>query len=205
MLTARHRELLKQKPYEVHVWHVEQYEHEAVWIPGGCAHQVGVLGTAFTGYLDCRTVSAQLQAPPARKCSIPCISHARVLATPPGLSPLDRCATCAAPSRWRSTLCRPMPCTSAWSCGASLGEWAQSFMSVFWSDALGWKSGVRGAARHCNAYFNESQPPPNTALLLHLLFRQGAKKELQLWQADHPGQQEEDVGSRHFADKLQAG
>lgn len=34
--------------------------------------------------------------------------------------------------------------------------------------------------------------------------RQGAKKELQLLQADHPGQQEEDVGSRHFADKLQA-
>lgn len=34
--------------------------------------------------------------------------------------------------------------------------------------------------------------------------RQGAKKELELWQAEHPGQLEEDVGSRHYADKLQA-
>ena len=40
MLTAKHRALLARKPYGVHVWHVEQYEHEAVWIPGGCAHQV---------------------------------------------------------------------------------------------------------------------------------------------------------------------
>lgn len=40
MLTATHRQLLQRDPYNVHVWHVEQYEHEAVWIPGGCAHQV---------------------------------------------------------------------------------------------------------------------------------------------------------------------
>ena len=42
MLTAKHRELLQRPPYNVHVWHVEQHEFEAVWIPGGCAHQVGL-------------------------------------------------------------------------------------------------------------------------------------------------------------------
>ena len=35
--------------------------------------------------------------------------------------------------------------------------------------------------------------------------RAAAKKELQLWQAENPGLEEEDVGSRHFADKLQVG
>ena len=41
-------------------------------------------------------------------------------------------------------------------------------------------------------------------VLLFFVCRQGAKKELELWQAEHPGQLEEDVGSRHYADKLQA-
>lgn len=40
MLTERHRELLRGAPYRVHTWHFEQYEWEAVWIPGGCPHQV---------------------------------------------------------------------------------------------------------------------------------------------------------------------
>lgn len=30
-------------------------------------------------------------------------------------------------------------------------------------------------------------------------------KELALWQADNPGQREADIGTRHFADKLQIG
>lgn len=45
MLTTKHRELLRER-YGVHVWHVEQYEHEAVFIPGGCAHQVGLTASA---------------------------------------------------------------------------------------------------------------------------------------------------------------
>lgn len=34
--------------------------------------------------------------------------------------------------------------------------------------------------------------------------RRGAQKELEVWQAEHGDEPEEDVGSRHYADKLQA-
>lgn len=50
MLTSRHRELLRER-YGVHTWHVEQYDHEAVFIPGGCAHQVRPPGAQQPGTL----------------------------------------------------------------------------------------------------------------------------------------------------------
>lgn len=39
MLTEAHRLRLREPPYSIHVWHVEQHEGEAVFIPAGCPHQ----------------------------------------------------------------------------------------------------------------------------------------------------------------------
>ncbi|EFN51679.1 hypothetical protein CHLNCDRAFT_139911 [Chlorella variabilis] len=104
MLTRRHRELLAAPPYRVHTWHVEQYEWEAVWIPGGCPHQVRNLRSSIKVALD--------------------------------------------------------------------------FVSP---EAVG------------------------ECMVLREEFRRSAMKELALWQADNPGQREADIGTRHFADKLQIG
>jgi hypothetical protein len=69
MLTATHRRLLRER-YGVHVWHFEQYEWEAVWIPGGCPHQARpaaarVLGSPAVGCPaadGCRLLSAARSA-----------------------------------------------------------------------------------------------------------------------------------------------
>ena len=41
ILAEAHRQALRREPYNVHVWHFEQYQNEMVFIPGGCPHQVG--------------------------------------------------------------------------------------------------------------------------------------------------------------------
>ncbi|PRW58740.1 DNA polymerase eta isoform B [Chlorella sorokiniana] len=122
MLTAKHRELLQREPYGVHVWHVEQYEHEAVWIPGGCAHQVRNLRSS----IKVRNLRSSIKV-----------------------------------RNLRSSI-----------------KVALDFVSP-------------DAVHEC--------------LELRGEFRQGALRELELWQAENPGQAEEDVGSRHYADKLQIG
>ena len=54
-------------------------------------------------------------------CPAALAGHATTGAASPHSLVPHRCATCAAPSRWPSTLCPPTLCTSAWSCGASSG------------------------------------------------------------------------------------
>lgn len=39
MLTQRHQDVLREE-FGVHVWHFEQHECEAVFIPAACAHAV---------------------------------------------------------------------------------------------------------------------------------------------------------------------
>ena len=46
MLTQAHRRVLRKR-YGVHVWHMEQYAGEAVFIPAGVPHQVSACLVAW--------------------------------------------------------------------------------------------------------------------------------------------------------------
>lgn len=62
MLTSRHLEMLKEEQ-GIEPWHFEQYEHEAVFIPAGCPHQVGQARAPRLA------ISTPCAHPPSRICS----------------------------------------------------------------------------------------------------------------------------------------
>lgn len=120
MLAEKHRGLLRRR-YGVHTWTFEQYDWEAVWIPGGCPHQV----TAAAGARGHTARGAELEGQQGPACgprrgqlgagsagatrsaaSGPCVGPQPccLALLPPLSSPAPRCATCGRALRWPWTL-----------------------------------------------------------------------------------------------------
>lgn len=120
MLVARHKRALKAA--QVEAWSFEQMPREAVFIPGGCPHQVRLRARArIHARLPAQLLAPARAAAPARMHT--CVArrwrsrpHPQPPPRPPAgprppARPPARCATCGPATRWRSTLCRRSRCT----------------------------------------------------------------------------------------------
>lgn len=104
MLTDRHRAMLLAE-YGVQAWHFEQHEHEAVYIPAGCPHQVRNLR-------PCIKVAVDFVAPESMGHCLRMIEDLRRVAKDAMLADLGRMplSSIAAPYERCDDLCRACMC-----------------------------------------------------------------------------------------------